>query len=98
MRIDELCDFRTAAALLLPAALISLSWFKYRGLEYVLINYRWVFVVFFLMPMSIVYDVYFAIRNRFIFSMNSAPHQHDSKVLAVQKQVSPQISAIYIYI
>ena len=56
-------------------------------LEYVLINYRWMFVIFFLMPLSLIYDTYFYFRSKFIFMMNSAPHKHDEKVKDVQRQV-----------
>lgn len=78
-----------AGALVLVAvsALLSVSWLKYRGLEYIIIHYRWIFVVFFLMPLSLVYDVFFYLRNWLIFRMNSAPEKHDEKVRDVQQQV-----------
>ena len=72
---------------LLPALILSLTWLKYRGLEYVIIHYRWLFVIFFLMPISLVYDAYFYIRNWIVFRLNSAPHKHDEKVKDVQRQV-----------
>ena len=68
--------------------LVSLSWMKYRGLEYVLINYRWIFVIFFLMPASLLYDLIFYVRNWIVFSLNSAPHKHDEKVEDVKRQVN----------
>jgi len=71
----------------LPAVLLWLSWMKYRGLEYVLVNYRWVLVVFFLMPASLVYDLFFYARSWLIFRMNSAPNRHEEKVQHVQQQV-----------
>ena len=67
--------------------IISLSWMKYRGLEYVLVNYRWIFVIFFLMPVSLIYDIYMFIRNWYVFKVNSAPHKHQEKVATVQGQV-----------
>ena len=70
-----------------PALVLSLSWLKYRGLEYILVNYRWIFVVFFLMPVSIAYDMFFYVRNWVVFRLNSAPHKHDEKVRDVQRQV-----------
>lgn len=73
--------------LVVPAVLLWVSWLKYRGLEYVLVNYRWVFVVFFLMPVSLVYDLFFYARNWLIFRMNSAPDKHEEKVQQVQQQV-----------
>jgi hypothetical protein len=69
-------------------ALVIVSWLKYRGLAYVLINYRWLFVVFFLMPLSVVYDLYFYLRNWIVFRLNSAPHKHDEKVEDVKRQVN----------
>ena len=56
--------------------------------EHILINYRWVFVIFFLMPMSLLYDVFYYIRNIIVFRLNSAPHKHVEKVREVQRQVS----------
>jgi len=77
----------TLTLVVLPALVLWLSWMKYRGLEYVLINYRWVFVVFFLMPVSLAYDLFFYARSWLIFRMNSAPDKHDDKVRRVQQQV-----------
>ncbi|XP_013414441.1 delta(24)-sterol reductase [Lingula anatina] len=76
--------------LYLAAALpvvLSLSWAKFRGLEYILINYRWVFVCFFLLPISVIYDVFYFVRNWIVFKLNSAPKLHDKKVQDVQRQV-----------
>ena len=77
----------TLAAVVLPALILSLSWLKLRGLEYVLVHYRWVFVVFFLMPLSLLYDLYYAVRNWVVFTINSAPLRHDERVRDVQRQV-----------
>ncbi|XP_071117270.1 delta(24)-sterol reductase-like isoform X1 [Haliotis cracherodii] len=68
-------------------ALLSLSWIKYRGLEYILIHYRWVFVCLFLLPVSVIYDVFMFGRNWLVFQFNSAPKKHDQKVQHVQRQV-----------
>ncbi|XP_065566869.1 delta(24)-sterol reductase-like [Artemia franciscana] len=57
------------------------------GFEYVLIHYRWVFVCFFLLPVSLIYDIYFYLRSWVIFNLNSAPKHHDKKVKDVQRQV-----------
>lgn len=35
----------------------------------------------------LVYDQYFALRNFFVFKLNSAPRAHDRKVAIIQKQV-----------
>ncbi|XP_046455631.1 delta(24)-sterol reductase-like [Daphnia pulex] len=56
-------------------------------LAYILINYRWVFVCFFLLPLSLVYDIYHLARSWIIFKLNSAPKKHDERVKFVQKQV-----------
>ena len=68
-------------------ALLSLSWLKYKGLEYILIHYRWVFVCLFLLPVSVFYDAFMFVRNWLVFKLNSAPKQHDLKVQRVQQQV-----------
>ena len=57
-------------------------------LEYILIHYRWVFVIFFLMPLSVLYDAFYYLRNWVIFKMNSAPEKHGERVKEVQRQVS----------
>ncbi|XP_066158686.1 delta(24)-sterol reductase-like [Euwallacea fornicatus] len=55
--------------------------------EYILINYRWVFVCLFLLPISFLHDLWFYLRNWVVFKLTSAPKQHDSKVKYVQKQI-----------
>ena len=69
-------------------ALLSYSVLKYIGVEYIIINYRWIFVCLFLMPLSLIYDVFYFLRNWLVFKMNSAPHRHDEKVKEVQRQAS----------
>ena len=69
-------------------AFLSYSWYKYRGLEYIIINYRWIFVVLFLMPISLIYDLFYYVRNWIVFKLNSAPHMHDERVRDVQNQAS----------
>lgn len=58
-----------------------------RIIEYILINYRWVFVCFFLLPASLLYEIYNYGRNWIIFKLNSAPKLHNRKVKNVQRQV-----------
>jgi delta24-sterol reductase len=72
--------------LMIPA-LLSLSWVRYRGLEYILIHYRWIFVCLFLLPVSVVYDAFMYLRVKLVFAFSSAPKQHNTKVQNVQKQV-----------
>lgn len=55
--------------------------------EYILINYRWVFVCLFLLPASFIFDIWMYLRNWIVFKISSAPRQHQSKVKFVQKQV-----------
>lgn len=48
--------------------------------------------MFFLMPMSVTYDLFFFVRNMIVFKLNSAPNKHDEKVKNVQIQASATIS------
>ena len=41
----------------------------------------------FLLPLSLFYDIYSAVRSYIIFKLNSAPSQHLEKVRKVQSQV-----------
>ncbi|XP_069949667.1 delta(24)-sterol reductase-like isoform X2 [Cherax quadricarinatus] len=56
-------------------------------LEYILLHYRWVVVVFFLLPASLCFDVYYYTRSWIIFKLNSAPEHHEIRVKDVQRQV-----------
>ena len=55
-------------------------------IEHILIHYRWVLVMF-LLPISLFYDIYSAVRSYIVFKMNSAPKKHAEKVKRVQRQV-----------
>ena len=57
-------------------------------LEYILINYRWIFVCLFLLPVSVVYDAVMYLRMKVVFALSSAPKQHEKRVQQVQKQVN----------
>jgi predicted PilT family ATPase len=59
-----------------------------RAIQYIIINYRWVFVCVFLLPASVLYEIYNYGRNWIVVKLNSAPKQHDRKVKNVQRQVS----------
>lgn len=78
----ELCVYMAAALLF-----SIFVWLRYRGLEYVIVHYRWLFVCIFLLPLSVVYDVVMYVRAWLTFKLNSAPKQHDQKVKYVQQQV-----------
>ncbi len=59
-------------------------------LEYVLVHYRWVFVMF-LLPVSLVYDLAYYARNWIVFKLSSAPRRHAEKVRKVQAQVRRRV-------
>jgi len=72
----------------LGAVMVSfLGWLRYRGLEYMILHYRWVFVCLFLLPLSVSYDMCMYVRTWLIFKMDSAPKMHHVKVKHVQDQV-----------
>ena len=82
--MSELATFLLYAAI---PAVLSISWCKYRGLEYILIHYRWLFVITFLLPASVIFDVFLYIRSWIVFKLHSAPEKHNARVQEVQKQV-----------
>lgn len=57
------------------------------GLEAFLAKYRWIFVCFLLIPVSVVFELSLAIRNWFIFQMKSAPRLHNEKVTKIQNAI-----------
>lgn len=65
-----------------------LLWIKVKGLDYVIIHQRWIFVCLFLLPLSVIFDVYYYVRAWMIFKMCSAPKLHDQRVRDIQRQVS----------
>ena len=76
--------------ILLAAVSVILSistWAKYRGFEYIMKNYRWMFVCLFLLPISVVYDLALYLRHWVIYKSKSAPKKHGNKVKYVQEQV-----------
>ncbi|GLH05056.1 24-dehydrocholesterol reductase [Gryllus bimaculatus] len=58
-----------------------------RALQHLVVNYRWVFASFFLLPLSFLYEVWSYARNWLVFKLNTAPKQHNKKVQYVQRQV-----------
>ncbi|XP_022101668.1 delta(24)-sterol reductase-like [Acanthaster planci] len=64
-----------------------LLWIRVKGLEYTIIHQRWIFVCLFLLPLSLVYDVFSFVRNWIVFQMNTAPQKHDERVRDIQRQV-----------
>ncbi|XP_071850422.1 delta(24)-sterol reductase-like [Apostichopus japonicus] len=68
--------------------LSSFMLFSYvKGTEHMMKHYRWVFVCFGLLPISLVYSAVFNIRNWIVFKLKSAPKNHKSKVEQVSKQI-----------
>uniref|UniRef100_A0A672FP59 Delta(24)-sterol reductase n=1 Tax=Salarias fasciatus TaxID=181472 RepID=A0A672FP59_SALFA len=68
-------------------AVIFLLWIKVKGLDYVIVHQRWIFVCLFLLPLSVLFDVYYYMRAWIIFKMCSAPKKHDQRVRDIQRQV-----------
>ncbi|XP_043467652.1 delta(24)-sterol reductase-like [Leptopilina heterotoma] len=56
-------------------------------LEYLMVNHRWIFVIFFLLPISFVYEIFNYTRNWIVFRLSTAPTEHGKKVREVQRQV-----------
>jgi delta24-sterol reductase len=55
--------------------------------EIILIKYRWVFVVLFLLPISILYTLYEAISQRLSLHIKGSQKIHDSLVKDIQAQI-----------
>jgi len=60
--------------------------------EYALTNHRALFVVFFLLPLSFLFDIAWYIRNKYTFLMGISHKEHDARALGVQKQVRQWIA------
>lgn len=56
-------------------------------METLLIEYRWILVCLFLLPLSFLYNVSTVLRERLVFLLKSDPKQHNSKVLRAQRQM-----------
>lgn len=69
--------------------LLLLLWVRHRGLEAVLVHHRWVFVCLFLLPLSILFDVYYQLRAWAVRRLHSAPRLHAQRVRHIQGQVGP---------
>lgn len=69
------------------ALLLLLLWIQVKGVDYVLVHQRWMFVCLFLLPLSVIFDVYFYVRAWIIFKMCSAPKLHKQRVCEIQRQV-----------
>ncbi|XP_034036341.1 delta(24)-sterol reductase [Thalassophryne amazonica] len=67
--------------------LLFLLWLKVKGLEHVIVHQRWIFACLFLLPLSVLFDVYYYLRAWLILKMYSAPKLHDQRVRDIQRQV-----------
>lgn len=67
--------------------LLLLLWARYKGIAYVLIHHRWIFVCLFLLPLSVLFDIYYQLRAWVVQKLHSAPRQHNLRVLNIQAQV-----------
>uniref|UniRef100_A0AAR2K7Y4 Delta(24)-sterol reductase n=1 Tax=Pygocentrus nattereri TaxID=42514 RepID=A0AAR2K7Y4_PYGNA len=67
--------------------ILFLLWIKVKGIDYVIIHQRWIFVCLFLLPLSVIFDVYYYVRAWIIFKVCSAPKLHDQRVRDIQRQV-----------
>lgn len=55
--------------------------------EYILTHYRGIFATVFLLPISVLYNIWFTVRTKIIFFFRSAPKRHDKRVEAISEQV-----------
>lgn len=60
-------------------------------LEIVLVDYRWIFVCFFLLPLSFLYNFFWFARNFVSIRLNSGAQNHEKKLKKIQEQVSTQV-------
>lgn len=60
-------------------------WFK--GVEHIIIKQRWIFVCLFLLPLSVLYEIFLSVRNWLAFKYYSSPKRHAKRVQHVQEQV-----------
>lgn len=65
--------------------------------EIILIEYRWVLVILFLLPLSFVYNVATVLREKLWFLLKSDPKQHNAKVLKAQRQIKKFYQALETY-
>jgi len=56
-------------------------------MELVQTKYRWIVVIPIVLPLSLLYNFYLKIRNKFVFLMVSSPKRHAQKVAAVAAQM-----------
>jgi len=52
-----------------------------------LLDYRWVLVLFIVLPLSKLFDLYWCVRNWVFRTFLSAPHEHEKRVQAIIEQM-----------
>ena len=73
--------FALFCAILLPAYV----WIK--GVEHIIIKQRWIFVCLFLLPLSVLYELFLSVRNWLAFKYHSSRRGHQERVKYVQEQI-----------
>jgi delta24-sterol reductase len=56
-------------------------------LEYILTHHRGLFATFVLLPLSVLFDLFYLIRNKVVFHISSAPSLHGKRVEEVCREV-----------
>lgn len=57
------------------------------SIEYVVVNYRWLFVFLFLLPATLLFELYVQLRMWIVQLSKSASKNHERKVAAIQETV-----------
>ena len=65
---------------------ISVSFYFPSTGEHIILHYRLVFVVL-MLPLSLLYDLWFSLRGRLVFLLQSRPSKHREKVAGLQREV-----------
>lgn len=55
--------------------------------EYLLTHYRGHFATLFLLPLSVLYNLWFYLRNKWVFFLKSAPAKHDQRVSKIVARI-----------
>lgn len=56
-------------------------------IEFILFRFRWIFILAFILPLSVTFDLYSIIRNWFAFWFKTGLKLHKQKVAQIQQQV-----------
>lgn len=72
---------------LLTLAFIFRRWIGYKMIDLVTTEYRWVIIVPVVLPMSLLFNMYLHVRNRYVEWTQSAPHKHGERVAKLQQSI-----------